>query len=114
MIWPHCLWVNLIVCPLIEGTVDKTISSNDIKSKYIVYSAGNQSSNQWGSFSALPSLLHGVERHEPQAAVHQVPDKMIPQILGLSTVLREISERLSFRVPYQFIAFTKKAGQVAV
>jgi len=70
------------------------------------------------SCTASPSSRHDFSR-DPEgflslSAVHQVPDKMIPQILDLSTVLREISERLSFRVPYQFIAFTKKAGQVAV
>ena len=50
----------------------------------------------------------------PLSAVHQVPGKMIPKIFGLSTVLREMPEHLSFGVPYKFIACIKKAVQVAI
>ena len=32
----NCLWVNLIVCPLTEGTVDKIISSSGIKPIYSI------------------------------------------------------------------------------
>ena len=70
------------------------------------------------SFTALRHrgmvLSRDPEGFLPLSAVHQVLDKMIPRPLDLSTVLREMSEHLSFGVPYKLIAFIKKAVQVAV